>query len=211
MQATTFTNSFKIVDMYMATQVPAPAQVILYEEKIARAHEMGENIMKALNTPATERKWLGDPDYDGKVTPGHKIVMVGGGLVGCEAGLYLQKTGHEVTVVELLDRLANESFGMYREALIWEMEKFHMGMMPNTRCLEITPTSVKVENAEGTQTLEADTILYALGMRSVDIAALKTAAEVMGMKTWVIGDAIHPGKVDQATRSAYLAGIEIGK
>ena len=26
MQATTFTNSFKIVDMYMATQVPAPAQ-----------------------------------------------------------------------------------------------------------------------------------------------------------------------------------------
>lgn len=28
MQATTFTNSFKIVDMYMATQVPAPAQVL---------------------------------------------------------------------------------------------------------------------------------------------------------------------------------------
>ena len=26
MQATTFTNSFKIVDMYMATQVPAPAR-----------------------------------------------------------------------------------------------------------------------------------------------------------------------------------------
>ena len=63
MQATTFTNSFKIVDMYMATQVPAPAQVLLYEEKLARAREMGENIMKALNTPAPERKWLGDPDY----------------------------------------------------------------------------------------------------------------------------------------------------
>ena len=29
MQATTFTNSFKIVDMYMATQVPAPGQVLL--------------------------------------------------------------------------------------------------------------------------------------------------------------------------------------
>ena len=57
--------------------------------------------------------------YDGNVKPGHKIVMVGGGLVGCEAGLFLQKTGHEVTVVELLGRLANESFGMYREALIW--------------------------------------------------------------------------------------------
>ena len=51
MQATTFTNSFKIVDMYMATQVPAPAQVLLYEEKVARVREMGLNVMKALNTP----------------------------------------------------------------------------------------------------------------------------------------------------------------
>ena len=39
MQATTFTNSFKIVDTYMATQVPAPAQVLLYEEKVARARD----------------------------------------------------------------------------------------------------------------------------------------------------------------------------
>ena len=58
MQATTFTNSFKIVDTYMATQVPAPAQVLLYEEKVARAREMGLNVMKALNTPPAERKWL---------------------------------------------------------------------------------------------------------------------------------------------------------
>lgn len=63
MQASTFTNSFKIVDMYMATQVPAPAQVLLYEEKVARAREMGQNVMKALNTAPGERKWLGDPDY----------------------------------------------------------------------------------------------------------------------------------------------------
>ena len=63
MQATTFTNSFKIVDMYMATQVPAPAQVLLYDEKIARAREIGVNVMKALETRPEDRKWLGDPDY----------------------------------------------------------------------------------------------------------------------------------------------------
>ena len=62
MQASTFSNSFKIIDMYMATMVPAPAQVLLHEEKLARAREIGENIMKSLNTPASERKWLGEPD-----------------------------------------------------------------------------------------------------------------------------------------------------
>lgn len=62
MQITTVTNSFKVVDMYMATMVPAPAQVLLHEEKLARAREIGANVMKALNTPPAERKWLGEPD-----------------------------------------------------------------------------------------------------------------------------------------------------
>ena len=62
MQITTVTNSFKVVDMYMATAVPAPAQVLLHEEKLARAREIGQNVMMALNTPPAERKWLGDPD-----------------------------------------------------------------------------------------------------------------------------------------------------
>jgi len=62
MQVTTVTNSFKIVDMFMATQVPAPAQVLLHDEMLVRAREIGQNVMKALNTPPAERKWLGDPE-----------------------------------------------------------------------------------------------------------------------------------------------------
>lgn len=146
--------------------------------------------------------------YNGTCTPGKKIVMIGGGLVGCEAGLHLQKTGHEVTVVEMLDRVANESYGMYREALVGEMEKNHMVTLPKTKCIEITDHSVKIENADGVQVLEADTILYALGMRSVDCTALKEAVGNANLQ--IIGDAIKPGKVDQCTRTAYIAALKIG-
>ncbi len=149
--------------------------------------------------------------YDQTIDCGKKVVMIGGGLVGCEAGLYLQKTGHEVTVVEMFDRVANESFGMYREALVWEMEKTGMKSMPKTKCLEIKPDSVTVENADGVQTLEADTVLYALGMRTVDSSALEAAAKEIGAEVFTVGDAIKPGKVDQATRSGYLAGVDIAK
>lgn len=146
--------------------------------------------------------------YNGACKPGKKVVMIGGGLVGCETGLYLQKTGHEVTVVEMLDRVANESFGMYREALVWEMEKNNMHSMSKTKCLEITENSVKVENADGVQVLEADTVLYALGMKSIDYTALKEA--VGDAKLQIVGDAIKPGKVDQCTRTAYIAALKIG-
>lgn len=142
---------------------------------------------------------------------GHKVVMVGGGLVGCETGLHLQKTGHEVTVIDMLDRVANESFGMYRDALVWEMEKTGMVSIPKTKCLEIKADSVKIENADGVQTLLADTVIYALGMKSVCTKELEEAAKEIGAQCHVIGDAIQPAKVDRATRTAYLAAIEIGK
>ncbi|MFR8316876.1 MAG: FAD-dependent oxidoreductase [Catenibacillus sp.] len=147
--------------------------------------------------------------YSGACKPGKKVIMIGGGLVGCETGLHLAKTGHDVTVIEMLDRVANESFGMYREALVWEMEKNHMVMMPKTKCLEIGSNFVTIENENGLQKLEADTVIYALGMKSADYSALKEAAQ--NTQVQVVGDAIVPGKVDQCTRSAYLAAIEIAK
>jgi len=62
MQAAMFTTDFKVIDMYLATRVPAPAQCLLDDEMIARARKAGENIMKSLATPVQERKWLGDED-----------------------------------------------------------------------------------------------------------------------------------------------------
>ena len=147
--------------------------------------------------------------YSDAFTPGENIIMIGGGLVGCEAGLHLAKTGHKVTVVEMLDRVANEAFGMYREALVWEMEKNNITMLPKTQCEEILPDGVIIKNSQGTQKLAADSVIYALGMHSVDYAPLQEAAG--NTPVYVVGDAIAPGKVDQCTRSAYLAAIEIGK
>ncbi len=62
MQAAMFTTDFKVIDMYLATRVPAPAQCLLDDEMLARARKTGENIMTAINTPVPERKWLGDED-----------------------------------------------------------------------------------------------------------------------------------------------------
>jgi multimeric flavodoxin WrbA len=63
MGATMFTHSFKIVDMILAKRVPTAAQCLLNDELMERASEMGRNIMKALETPAAERKWLGEEGF----------------------------------------------------------------------------------------------------------------------------------------------------
>ena len=45
-------------------------------------------------------------------------------------------------------------------------------------------------------------------MKSVDYSALKEAAGEA--EVFVIGDAIHPGKVDQCTRTGYIAALKVG-
>ncbi|WP_029322362.1 flavodoxin family protein [Butyrivibrio sp. AE3004] len=60
LQATMFTTDMKVVDMILATRVPGPAQCLLDDELIARAHKMGENIIEAVKTPVEKRGWLGD-------------------------------------------------------------------------------------------------------------------------------------------------------
>ncbi len=107
----------------------------------------------------------------------------------------------------MLDSVANESFGMYRDALVLEMEKEGMVAMPKTRCLEITEKGVRIEGVDGEQFLEVDTVLYALGMKAVCPEELKVAAG--NAKIFVVGDADGPAKVDKATRGGYLAGVEM--
>ena len=147
--------------------------------------------------------------YRGNAEAGKNVVMIGGGLIGSEQGLFLAKTGHHVTVVEMLPRVANEAYGMYREALVREMAKENMELYESTKCLEIGKDYVKVQLPDDTEkTLEADTVLYALGMKSAPYQALVDAAGDIPVE--IIGDAIRPGKVDLATRSGYLAGVKLG-
>lgn len=60
--ASMFTQSISVVDQMMATRNGRPGNVLLRPEQLERAHKMGENIVKAINTPIEERGWLGDPD-----------------------------------------------------------------------------------------------------------------------------------------------------
>jgi NADPH-dependent 2,4-dienoyl-CoA reductase/sulfur reductase-like enzyme len=146
--------------------------------------------------------------YDKAHKIGKRVVMVGGGLVGCETGLHLAKTGHKVTVIEMLDSLANESFGMYREALMAEMEKRNVTGKINTRCIEITAAGVKVINEGGKQEfIEADTVVYALGMKANSTAALRTGAG--GIPVYEAGDCVRAATVAEATEEGFMAAMKI--
>jgi 2,4-dienoyl-CoA reductase-like NADH-dependent reductase (Old Yellow Enzyme family)/thioredoxin reductase len=146
--------------------------------------------------------------YNGANKIGKNVVMVGGGLVGCETGLHLAKTGHHVTVIEMLDSLAGESFGMYREALMAEMDKCDVIGKTKTRCVEITSGGVKAENEDGKQELiAADTVVYALGMKANNTAGLRSAAGEIPV--FEVGDCVRAATVAEAIEEGFTAATKI--
>ena len=59
---------------------------------------------------------------DGKASVGKKVLVVGGGMVGCEVADFLGELGHEVSVIELRDQLGPDVIPEHRKFLMKDFE-----------------------------------------------------------------------------------------
>jgi 2,4-dienoyl-CoA reductase-like NADH-dependent reductase (Old Yellow Enzyme family)/thioredoxin reductase len=156
-----------------------------------------ENAMRALEM------------YDNMDKVGKKVVMVGGGLVGSEAGLHLAKNGHDVTIVEMLGKVAPDSYPMHRVAMVHEMDSM-LAYKTDLKVTAVEKNGVKAVDSEGKEEfIPADTVVYALGMQAnrKETEALHSVAG--DTPVYEIGDCVRAAKVYEAIKEGYLAAMSI--
>lgn len=142
---------------------------------------------------------------------GKRIIMLGGGLAGCETGLHLAARGHYVTIVEMLDRLASKAYAMGLTATIRQIEKQHnMVARTGMKCIEVSGTSVKAENPQGrVETIEGDTIVYSLGMAARRAETQRLHAAAGTAQVYQVGDCVRAARVYEAVSQGFLAALKI--
>jgi len=140
-----------------------------------------------------------------------KVVMVGGGLSGCETAIHLAAKGHEVTIVEMLDRLAPEAGGMKRAALMHQIEtRGNIAVMTGAKCIAITPPGVKVQDASGKEaTVNGDTVVYSLGMTAKRDEVERLRAAGGKAAVFEIGDCVRGANVFEAVSEGFMAAMKI--
>lgn len=146
--------------------------------------------------------------YRNPACAGRRVVMVGGGLVGCETGIDLARGGHEVTILEMGPKPAPDAYPMHRVGLLHEMEGL-VKVVCGARCTEITLDGVKAVGSDGQElSFPADTVMYALGMKArlADTEALKAAA---GVPVHEIGDCVRAAKVYDAMREGFTEALKL--
>jgi 2,4-dienoyl-CoA reductase-like NADH-dependent reductase (Old Yellow Enzyme family)/thioredoxin reductase len=141
---------------------------------------------------------------------GKNVIMVGGGLVGCEVGLELTHGGRKVTIIEMKERLVPDSIGIHRTGLLDQMDEMGIRSMVKTKCKEIKEEGVVVEDESGREELiPADTVVIALGMkaRAEEVKKLREAGG--DIPVFEIGDCVRAAKVGEAIQEGYTAAMSI--
>jgi len=144
----------------------------------------------------------------GKAQTGRNVVILGGGLVGCETGHYLAEKGKKVVIVEVLKRMAAEMGPMVRRRLMDGLKQYQVAMLTEAKCQEISEGGVTVTTADGGKnTFPADTVILAVGYQKND--SLLKALEGLVPEIHCVGDASQPQGIMEAVRDGYLAALAI--
>lgn len=139
---------------------------------------------------------------------GGTIAVLGGGLVGCETGLFLAtEAGKKVTIVEMMDEVAVDEMYLTRDALLDRLAE-HTTVITGARCTEITANGLTYADKEGTEhTLTCDTVVLSAGMRPRQ--DLAESFRVCSPFFVCVGDCVRATNVRNATRTGYDAAMRI--
>ena len=170
-----------------------------------------EPLMLPLPGFNTENGIVATDAYGKEDTLGKKVVVIGGGQVGCETALHLADKGIEVAIVEMQTELCPEASKTCADEL-----RGCLAVNPNftailgAKCKSMTKNSVTYIDAEGAeQTIECDTVVLAAGMKAkMDLAD----SFVFGcdVPEWAqVGDCVRARTVEEATAEAYNAAMEL--
>lgn len=145
--------------------------------------------------------------YLEKEKVGDEVVVLGGGLAGCEAAIHLAQEGKKVTIVEMRDELAPDANVRHRPLLLKQIEGL-AEVRAGLKGMEVTAQGVVCEDREGQRHLvKGSSVICALGQRArTDVAeALRDTAPYVA----VIGDCAKVSTITNAVYQGYHAALDI--
>ena len=135
--------------------------------------------------------------------PGDKVVVVGGGLVGCEMALDLAQKGKKVTILEALPKImaVNGPICSANKEMLEELLPFHgVDIICNAKVTGFQDGAVSYEADGKAEKLDADSVILSVGYRSADELYHELEFDVADL--YLLGDA---GKVSNIMYAIWVA------
>jgi pyruvate/2-oxoglutarate dehydrogenase complex dihydrolipoamide dehydrogenase (E3) component len=142
----------------------------------------------------------------GRTSVGKKVLVIGGGSVGCETADFLASQGKHVTLVEMRADIGVDVVQRVRQVLLQRLESGKVGVETSATVCRILGDGVVLEQCGGKKQLTGyDDLVLALGTKSEN--GLAAALKNDGYEVVVVGDAAEP----RDALEAILKAGEIGR
>ena len=138
---------------------------------------------------------------------GDSVVVLGGGLAGCECAVHLAQEGKTVHLVEMRDTLAPDCNIRHRPILMQKIDELvtvHLGHAG----LRVTDEALVCKGPTGDEVLiPGKTVVCAVGQwaNRTDVDALRLSAPFVRE----VGDCIRPANITKAMYEGYHAAMDI--
>lgn len=154
---------------------------------------------------------------------GHKVLVVGGGMVGAETADFLAEQGHEVAIIEMRDAIGPDVIHEHRIFLMEAFEKYGIKQITSAAVSEIFSDGVSYKNAadkSDEMIYEArgfDTVVLSMGFssrythRDGQNVVYDFAEELKDIvpEVHMVGDAVRARRALDATKEAYEVALNL--
>jgi 2,4-dienoyl-CoA reductase-like NADH-dependent reductase (Old Yellow Enzyme family)/thioredoxin reductase len=138
----------------------------------------------------------------------NEVVVLGGGLAGCEAAIHFAQEGKTVHLIEMRTELAPDANIRHRPILLKEIEKSNIQIHTGYKGVRVTEEGIVCADSTGGENLvPGTTVICALGQ----LARRKVVEELIDCAPYVaqIGDCVRPSTITTAVYQGYHAALDI--
>lgn len=159
---------------------------------------------KKLNIPGIEKTVEAIDVLKGKEKVGDSVVVVGGGLVGCELALWLAKQGKKVTIVEALEKILSAGMPIphMNSAMLKDLLAYHkVNIKTGAKIAQVNDEGAVINTKSGEETIPADSVVIAVGYNPEN--SLYRQIDPNYAETYLLGDARKVQNIMYAIWDAY--------
>ena len=143
----------------------------------------------------------------GEKRAGAKVVVIGGGTIGCEIAEMLASEGKRVTILEMLPKIGMDIGPTERFIMLSSLREKGVTLQVAAQATGISDSCVEAICDGNTRLFEADTVIIATGMQPDN--ELFSGLKGKLPEVYSVGDCVEPKRIGEAVKAAYRVALKL--
>ena len=140
-------------------------------------------------------------------TTGDNAVIIGGGLIGCETAEFLRSQGKDVSIIEMLPKIARNIGPSTRWSVTMRIARWGIKQYTSSKVIRITDEGVEIEREGNPEIVKADTVVIAAGMEAQNKLFNMLREKLPNIHA--IGDCSQARRMLEAIHEGYALGQKL--